>query len=305
LIFNRTADLIWNRELLQQKRGGMRGKSMTSGFALVLLLFSASAFFGASQGNIGPGLKSGKSKLSKSEREKTKKPAPRPNRPPELVGSKEQRIAQNLRAIELGLNQIQIETELKELAQNGTLVELTDTECYYVDRSVIKRLRLPKSKKIRTEKETKPVFVYPWAKAYLEKVAGDYSKKFHKRWRVTSGARSLWFHHEMTRKGSPYYTPFAAKAESPLEESLHTRGNTFDISRRGMSLKEIKWMRNRLIADKKNGVEFEIENQEEMEQERAGQEEAGKNDKILIKPEPVEERICYHIVVFPGQKKIQ
>lgn len=87
----------------------------------------------------------------------------------------------------------------------------------------------------------------------------------------------------MTRKGSPYYTPYAAKAKTPLEESLHVRGIAVDISRSGMSPQEVKWMRDRLIEDKKNGVEFETESEETLE----------------IETEPIEERVCYHIVVFP------
>jgi len=78
----------------------------------------------------------------------------------------------------------------------------------------------------------------------------------------------------MRTAGSCYYESSTAKVtDNPLEESLHGRAIAIDISRRGMSRDEIKWMRSRLIADKINGIEFEID--------------------------PIEESSCYHIVVFP------
>jgi hypothetical protein len=253
--------------------------------------------------------KSRQSYQSKSKKSKKKKPSPKqkqkkpaspvfPKRPPELTGSKEQRIAQNLRAIQLGLPQIQTEDELKKLAQDKVLVELGDTRHYYVDRGLIKKSRALKNKKVQVEKERRPVFVYLWAKSYLEKLAEDFFRESHKRFKIVSGARSLWLQHEMTRKGSAYYTPYAAKAGDPLEESLHARANTIDISRRGMTLKEIKWMRDRLIADKNNGVEVELENQEETE----GAEEEKTKINSAVETEPIEERICYHIVVFPKEQ---
>jgi len=230
----------------------------------------------------------------KQKRRKPRKSVPKkPSRPPELIGSKEQRVAQNLRAIQLGLPQIKTEQELKELAQNKTLIELGNTEHYYTDKGLLKKSRPKiKGKKIRVEKELGLILVYPWVKTYLEKLAEDHFHEFRKRFKIPSGARSLWLQHEMTRPGSPYYTPYAAKAENPLEESLHARAIVIDISRLGMSPKEIKWMRDRLIADKNKGVEVELENQEETEEEEI-------KVSSTVETEPIEERIYYHIVIFP------
>lgn len=236
-----------------------------------------------------------KSSSSKQKRKKPKTPAPKLKRPPELVGSKEQRVRQNLRAIELGLPQIKTEQELKELAQNKTLVELGNAGYYYADRGLLKKSRPKmKGKKSRVEKELGPILVYLWVKSYLEKLAEDHFREFHRRFKIPSGARSLWLQHEMTRNGSPYYTSYAAKAEDPLEESLHVRAIAIDISRQRMTSKEIKWMRDRLIADKNKGVEVELEEQEETDEEEA-------KVNLAVETEPIEERICYHIVVFPKE----
>jgi len=229
----------------------------------------------------------------KRGRKRPKKAPPKSSRPAELVGSKEQRVAQNLRAIELGLFQIRTEEELGRLAKNGTLVELVKTRYYFPDRLYVRK----RGKKIM--REVKPIFVYPWVKMYLDRLARDYYRKFSKRFSVPSGARSLWFQHEMTRRGSPYYTPYAAVAKTPLGESLHVRGIVIDISRLGMKPAEVRWMRERLIADKKNGVEFKLENQEEIGQEEMGQEKPAGVGKFFVEPEPIDEGICFHIVVFP------
>jgi hypothetical protein len=254
-----------------------------------LILFFTICFLAAGEGfEESPQQKSS----SKQKRKRPKTPIPKPKRPPELVGSKEQRIAQNLRAIELGLPQIKTEQELEELAKNKTLIELGNTEHYYTDRGLLKKSRPKmKGKKIRVEKELGPILVYPWVKSYLERLAEDHFHEFRKRFKIPSGARSLWFQHEMTRPDSPYYTSYAAKAENPLEESLHARAIVIDISRLGMSPREIKWMRDRLIADKNKGVEVELENQEETVEEEIS----------VVETESIEERICYHIVVFPKE----
>jgi hypothetical protein len=212
------------------------------------------------------------------------------SRPAELVGTKEQRVQQNTKAILLGITQINTEAEIVTAFNNKELVELKDGDSYRIDQLRPRKSPVRKSKsKAKTKMqipkvEVKHIYVKYWVKEYLDVFARDHFKEFHKQFLATSGTRSLWLQHEMTRKGSPYYTPYAAKAENPLEESLHPRGIVVDISRAGMTAKEIKWIRDRLIKDKKNGIEFEVENQEEL---------SG------LETEPIEEKVCYHILVFP------
>lgn len=203
--------------------------------------------------------------------------------PPELKGSTEQRIGQNLRVESLGIGQIADDRALATMVQDNILTELTDGVHYFIDRGTEtkprKITRRVNNKKVVINCDPKPneVFVYPWVKEYLDKLATDHFSKFKKKFKITSGARSLEEHILMRTRESCYYTPAAALAENPLEESLHVRAITIDISRKGMKASEIKWMRERLIADKINGIEFEID--------------------------PIEENACYHIVVFPKTKQ--
>ncbi|MBI2062714.1 MAG: hypothetical protein HYT61_00530 [Candidatus Yanofskybacteria bacterium] len=207
-------------------------------------------------------------------------------RPAELRGSREQRIEQNTKAIGLGFEQITTDQELLKMVTNNLLVELKDAEYYFVDRGVTPLKKKRNGKKIITcpPKENK-VFVLDFTAAYVELLARDFFLEFGKKLKVTSGARSLEEQLLMRTEGSCYYTSYAAEVKNYLEESLHVRGNTIDISRKvitivrgrrkeiSMSSREVKWMRDRLIADKLKGIEFETE--------------------------PIEENICYHVVVFP------
>lgn len=212
--------------------------------------------------------------------------AARISRPPELRGSKEQRMEQNTKAINLGINQVETDQELLTLVENKDLAEFIAADYYVVDRGMSRARKLRRGKKtiICQPKENK-VFAYAFAVSYIDLLTRDFFQEFRKKLKITSGARSLEEHILMRTRGSCYYDPNAALADNPLEESLHIRGIAVDISRRvvavvkgklketPMSRKEVNWMRNRLIADKFKGIEFEIE--------------------------PIEENAGYHIVVFP------
>lgn len=238
--------------------------------------------------------------LSGKQRRKTRQTkSPIANRPVELRGSSEQRIRQNKKAIDLGIGQIATNKELLTMAKSKVLVELRDGDYYYADRGITPARKLRKGRQmiVCPPRENK-IFVRAYVGTYIDLLARDFFLEFHKRkkMKITSGTRSLEEQIIMRTKGSCYYTPYAAEANDPLEESLHVRAIAIDISRRvviivknklkevPMSAEEIKWLRNRLIADKLNGVEFEIKNQEET---------------VGLETEPIEERICYHIVVFP------
>ncbi|MEX1063869.1 MAG: DUF5715 family protein [Candidatus Paceibacterota bacterium] len=196
----------------------------------------------------------------------------RRHRPGELVGSTEQRVIQNTKAVNLGIESVVDDKQLMSMASNGKLVRLLDTSHYYIGHS-------------RNQKP-EPVYVRPWVASYLNNLARDYFLAFRKKLKITSGTRTLERQKAMRTRGSRYYTPYAAKAETALEESLHLRGVVVDISRLGMTRREILWFRQRLVADKVNGIEAEEEQNE-----------------IEIEIEPIEENVCYHIVVFPKSSK--
>ncbi len=203
--------------------------------------------------------------------------------PIELRGSKEQRVIQNSKANELRVPVIGTEEELKKLVADGKLLELKSSRGFFVDRGGAKYFRNKKRRVSFCSKKENKIFVRPEVKFYLDIFSEKYFKKFNKKFKITSGARSIEEQTLMRTKGSCYYTPYAAIAANQSEESLHTRGIAFDISRIGMSRKEIVWIRETIIKDKNEGVELEVEDQE---------------DPSVLETDPIEERVCYHIVVF-------
>lgn len=224
------------------------------------------------------------------------------SRPPELRGSKEQRVEQNTKANELNLVHITTRAELETFASSGVLIELTDSDFYYIDPKPERICTLDARGKYRAKTAKRRIFVYPEVKKYLDWRAEKHFSEVHARYKITSGARSLEEQVSMRTRGSPCFTGYAAEADNPLEESLHIRGNTVDISRkvmpvsnrgtkqkeRQMTSREIAWMRARLIEDMKlEGVEAEEEIPETLKE---------------VEVEPIEENICYHIVVFPKIK---
>ncbi|MBI2063925.1 MAG: hypothetical protein HYT65_02955 [Candidatus Yanofskybacteria bacterium] len=234
-----------------------------------------------------------------------KRATTRISRPLELRGSKEQRVAQNTKANELNLARIVTRTELEALASRGVLVELIDSDFYYIDPKPERICTLDARGRYGAKSAKRRIFVYPEVKQYLDQRAREYFVEFHSKFKITSGARSLEEQLSMITRGSPCFNGYAAEAENPLEESLHIRAIAVDVSRkvipisskgakqkeRQMTSREIAWMRARLIEDMKlKGIEAE----EEIPETMRGLEVAS-----------IEENICYHIVVFPKTTETQ
>jgi len=107
--------------------------------------------------------------------------------PEELRGSKEGRIRQNIRAINLGISQISTGEELLAMAGDGEVVELKNNDHYYIDRGISlkpwKKIKWIRDKKIVEicNPKTNTIFVYPWVKEYADKLAADHFLSFKKR----------------------------------------------------------------------------------------------------------------------------
>ena len=222
-------------------------------------------------------------------------------RPLELRGSKEQRVEQNIRANNLGLGRISTRVELVALAVGKVLVELTDSDHYYIDPEPEKICSPDVKGRYKTKfLKKRRIYVRPEVKRYLDSYTAKYFAQFHNKLKVTSGARSLEEQISMRSRKSPCFTGYAAEAGNALEESLHVRGVVVDISRRVlaksgkrgkpreryMSSKEIAWIREELIKGKRSK---NVEAEEELAE-----------TQIKLEINPIEENICYHIVVFPS-----
>jgi len=186
--------------------------------------------------------------------------AKRPFRPPDLKSSKELITVQNFKADRLNLSQIS-ESNLSWFKENGHLVFLPrDTSHFYIASGHVPNRYL---------------LARPWVKEYIVILSAAYYEQFKKKLKITSAARTIERQRRLARVNRNAVPHKGAHA------SLHMRGIVFDVSRKGMGVKERDWMRQRLLEDKFKGIETGVG---------------------IIYIDPTEESYCYHIVVFPKDR---
>jgi len=97
------------------------------------------------------------------------------------------------------------------------------------------------------------------ARQFLQHLAVEYYMRFGKRLKVTSLLRPCWYQNELystfVKRGwwRRRLTIAHCNAHDPDRRSTHLTGATFDVSRKGMSAKEIFWMEKFLSAYQRAG----------------------------------------------------
>jgi hypothetical protein len=116
-----------------------------------------------------------------------------------------------------------------------------------------------------------PAYAYlrPWAKRFLDQIGREFYANFHEQLRVTSMIRTVALQRRLERRN------FNAAGATGMDRSSHLTGATLDISKHGMSAREKRWMRRKLIALEQSGYLYAIE---EFEQP------------------------CFHVMVFPNYR---
>jgi hypothetical protein len=80
-------------------------------------------------------------------------------------------------------------------------------------------------------------YLRPWSKLFLERLSRQYHARFHKRLRVTSLVRTVARQRALSKRNGN------AAAAQGSRRSSHLTGATIDISKRGMTVRELNWMR--------------------------------------------------------------
>lgn len=113
-----------------------------------------------------------------------------------------------------------------------------------------------------------PAYAYlrPWTKTFLDRLSREFYASFHQRLRVTSMVRTVELQRRLERRN------FNAAGATGMDRSSHLTGATLDISKHGMSAREKRWMRRKLVALERRGYLYAVE---EFEQP------------------------CFHVMVFP------
>lgn len=96
-------------------------------------------------------------------------------------------------------------------------------------------------------------YLRPWAKLFLERISRQYRSRFGSAMRITSLVRTEEHQRRLQRRN-----PNAAAA-SGEKRSAHLTGACVDISKKGMSRAQTRWVRQVLSSLKEEGYLYAIE----------------------------------------------
>lgn len=157
-----------------------------------------------------------------------------------MRGTHELLVHQNVIADVEGLNRIQNDAQLNAMVRSGALVRLPVGSALDVDP------RLPVNRR----------YCRPWTARFLGEISRAHEELFGHPLQVNSAVRTVNFQRRLMR-----FNGNAAPASGDTA-SPHLTGETIDITKKGMSPREIGWMRaalGELQRDGKMDVEEEFE----------------------------------------------
>lgn len=96
-------------------------------------------------------------------------------------------------------------------------------------------------------------YLRPWSKLFLDRLARQHYAHFRKKLRITSLVRTVALQDSIRRRNDN-----AAPTHGPRRSS-HLTGATLDISKKGMSAKQLEWMRRVLGNLRARGYLYAVE----------------------------------------------
>lgn len=159
---------------------------------------------------------------------------------PALKGSHEILVRQNVMADQDGLLRIQDDADLDRMRLSGQLVPIPAAPGIQID------TRLPANRH----------YCRPWTAQFLIALAAAHYAYFHSALQVNSAVRTVEFQHRLLRINGN-----AAPADGETA-SPHLTGQAVDLAKKGLSTKEIAWLRaylTPLIQEGKLDVEEEFQ----------------------------------------------
>ena len=160
--------------------------------------------------------------------------------PVALRGSHDVLVHQNIIADVEGLSRIQDDAQLSAMVRSGDLVALPASSGLAID------ARLPLNRR----------YCRPWTAQFLSNLSRAHQDIFGRPLQLTSAVRTVNFQRHLA-----HYNGNAAPTSGDTA-SPHLTGEAIDLGKKGMSLKEIAWMRSvlgQLQANGKLDVEEEFE----------------------------------------------
>jgi len=151
-------------------------------------------------------------------------------RPIALLGSRAKLEKQNRIAVRHDLSPMRSREQIRKMARSGRLVPIASRGVgFYIDPE-LERGTLTHAR--------------PWVANFLAREGGHFDRAFPgARFKVTSLVRTIGYQRMLQRRNVN-----AARCDTPLTCSPHLTGSTLDISKKSLSSKQIRWMRNHLVA---------------------------------------------------------
>lgn len=161
-------------------------------------------------------------------------------RPEELKGSPEKLAEQNRVADDYALSRMDNAAEVRRLVKSGYLVSIARRgRGYYVDRKLGKGYA------------RRDVLWYarPWVRKFLVREGDHYADRFRgARFKVSSLIRTEGYQDLLKGRNVN-----AARGDDDDTRSPHLTGAALDISKKGMSARQLAWMREHLVALQERG----------------------------------------------------
>ncbi|HEX9106184.1 MAG TPA: DUF5715 family protein, partial [Longimicrobiales bacterium] len=161
-------------------------------------------------------------------------------RPPELKGSPDKLAEQNRVADDYDLTRMDGPAVIKRLVKSGYLVSIPrGGRGYYIDRKLGKGYA------------RRDVLWYarPWVRKFLQREGARYADRFGgARFKVSSLVRTEGYQELLKQRNVN-----AARGDDDDTRSPHLTGAAVDISKKGMSARQLAWMREHLVALQERG----------------------------------------------------
>jgi hypothetical protein len=154
-----------------------------------------------------------------------------------LKASSSSPLVQNSYADRENLSRMRDVSMIGRFHRNGYLVRVPSSTPHYYVRYVSTNYR----------------YLRPWSKLFLDRLSRQYYARFHKKLRVTSLVRTVALQRALSTKNGN------AGPARGVRRSSHLTGATLDISKRGMTAAELKWMRRVIYSLKRQGYLYGIE----------------------------------------------
>jgi len=146
-------------------------------------------------------------------------------------------VIQNRRADRDDLSRMTNVAMVQRFARAGLLVPVPSSTKYYYTRYIPAKYR----------------YLRPWSKLFLDRLSSQYYARFRKRLRITSMVRTMALQSSLAKRNKNAAPAYGSRRSS------HLTGATLDISKKGMTSRELEWMRRVLYSLKQRGYLYAVE----------------------------------------------